>query len=263
MCAVGAASAAADASPVVVIERATLADTRQLAAADSAAFRDDALERAIYGLDDKDFTAQQREEDLEAREVRYLAPLRDPADIVLKAIVVDDPRGCCEGGSDATRGVIVGSAAWEAPESLRDDSAARAREAVQAECYQSDPEWVDAELSERWAAADKKLGRLLGERGRDMWNLTTFGVLPEYQGRGIGLQLLQAGLGVTDGEGQDVYLESTPAAKKFYERNGFQVLGEEEVMDGHAITLMVRKAPARPLTRRLRSSRCVRDMVPL
>ncbi|KAK4542561.1 hypothetical protein LTR36_006609 [Oleoguttula mirabilis] len=242
-----AASSISSAPPlvgVVVVQRATLADTRQLAAADSAAFRDDALGCAIYG-EEAGHTPEQREVEREERESRYVKLVRDPADVVLKAVMaIDGPGGSSggEGGGDGGGEVIIGFAGWEAPASSRDASAVYARELMLQECYRHGPAWRNEALWDRWGLVEEEFEGLLAGRAGDMWHLTTFGILPEYRGRGIGRQLLEAGLAITDERREDVYLEATPAAKGFYERGGFQVVGEAEVMEGYAITLMLRKA---------------------
>jgi ribosomal protein S18 acetylase RimI-like enzyme len=64
----------------------------------------------------------------------------------------------------------------------------------------------------------------------------------DYQGQGIAKQLLLKGLELADEAGEDVYLESTPAAKGVYLSVGFEVLEEFTVRDTFPMTVMLRKA---------------------
>jgi ribosomal protein S18 acetylase RimI-like enzyme len=64
----------------------------------------------------------------------------------------------------------------------------------------------------------------------------------DYQGQGIAKRLLFKGLELADEAGEDVYLESTPAAKGLYQRVGFEVLEEFTVKDEFPMTVMLRKA---------------------
>jgi GNAT superfamily N-acetyltransferase len=59
------------------------------------------------------------------------------------------------------------------------------------------------------------------------WYLAIMGVVPEWQGRGLGTALMLPGLQALDVEGLPAYLESsTPRSRALYERNGFAVTGE-------------------------------------
>jgi ribosomal protein S18 acetylase RimI-like enzyme len=59
------------------------------------------------------------------------------------------------------------------------------------------------------------------------WHLTKIGVDPARQEHGIGSALMQHRLAACDEEGLPAYLESSnPANLPFYERHGFEVLGE-------------------------------------
>lgn len=67
-------------------------------------------------------------------------------------------------------------------------------------------------------------------------------VLPSYRGQGIAQQLMNRGMSLADDAGEGMYLESTPAAKKLYERNGFDAIGIFELPEGYISDVMVRKA---------------------
>jgi GNAT superfamily N-acetyltransferase len=59
------------------------------------------------------------------------------------------------------------------------------------------------------------------------WYLVIMGVVPEWQGRGLGTALMLPGLQALDAEGMPAYLESsTPRSRALYERHGFAVRGE-------------------------------------
>jgi len=59
------------------------------------------------------------------------------------------------------------------------------------------------------------------------WYLAFMGVAPEWQGRGIGSELMRPALETLDVEGAPAYLEaSTPRSRSLYERAGFAVTGE-------------------------------------
>ena len=61
--------------------------------------------------------------------------------------------------------------------------------------------------------------------------LGTLGVAPRLQGRGVGTALLRHWLARVDRDPSAVYLETDrPEYVGFYERAGFEVLGETEVV---------------------------------
>lgn len=66
---------------------------------------------------------------------------------------------------------------------------------------------------------------------------------PKCQGRGIAKRLLAKDCELADRAGQDIYLESTPAGKRLYLTAGFELLGEQKILDGSvAVNPMLRKA---------------------
>lgn len=72
--------------------------------------------------------------------------------------------------------------------------------------------------------------------------VSSMAVHVDYQGQGIAKRLLLKGLELADEAGENVYLESTPAAKGFYQRVGFDVLEEFTVRDTFPMAAMLRKA---------------------
>jgi ribosomal protein S18 acetylase RimI-like enzyme len=74
-----------------------------------------------------------------------------------------------------------------------------------------------------WAKKDPK---------KPHWHLDPIGVTPELQGKGIGSQMMEYYLNHVDGLEMATYHETDrPENVKFYERFGFQVIGEETIMD--------------------------------
>ena len=73
------------------------------------------------------------------------------------------------------------------------------------------------------------------------WYLWLIGVDPAFQRRGIGSALLTHTLQTCDEQAQTAFLESSdPLNIPFYERHGFEVLGEIRVRDVPVITPMIR-----------------------
>lgn len=74
------------------------------------------------------------------------------------------------------------------------------------------------------------------------WYLALLGTEPSHQGRGIGSALLAPTLSRCDREGLPAYLESSKQANiPFYERHGFEVVGEIQVPDGPCVWPMLRR----------------------
>ena len=78
------------------------------------------------------------------------------------------------------------------------------------------------------------------------WYLPQIGVEPNAQGKGIGAALMRHALGRCDQEQSLAYLEaSKPQNIPFYQRHGFEVIGEIQVGSAPLVTPMLRK-PRRP-----------------
>jgi GNAT superfamily N-acetyltransferase len=57
------------------------------------------------------------------------------------------------------------------------------------------------------------------------WYLLLLGVVPEYQGQGIGSQMLKPRLAFADSKGLPCYLEThLPRNLPFYEKHGFKIV---------------------------------------
>jgi len=78
-------------------------------------------------------------------------------------------------------------------------------------------------------------------------DVPSMAVDPKFQGRGIGLKLLEYGFRIVDKSGQDLYLESTPGGKRLYQKAGFETLDSLDLssfnlLDGeYTLTAMLRK----------------------
>jgi ribosomal protein S18 acetylase RimI-like enzyme len=99
-----------------------------------------------------------------------------------------------------------------------------------------DPRRIDAVLD--------LLGQMDEHHPADaVWYLPFIGVDPAHQGRGLGSQLLAAGLTRADRDGLPAYLEaSSPRNRALYERHGFTVVGELRAGDSPPLWPMLREA---------------------
>jgi ribosomal protein S18 acetylase RimI-like enzyme len=74
------------------------------------------------------------------------------------------------------------------------------------------------------------------------WYLAAVSLSPETQGRGLGGPLLEPVLSICDQEQVAAYLEcSKPRNVGFYQRHGFEVMGEVELPDGPTVPMMWRE----------------------
>lgn len=77
-----------------------------------------------------------------------------------------------------------------------------------------------------------------------VWFLSTVGVAPEAQGRGLGRAVLLPGIEEAERGGHPAFLEtSTEANVRFYERLGFEVTAEVRDADGGPRTWCMRRDP--------------------
>jgi GNAT superfamily N-acetyltransferase len=60
---------------------------------------------------------------------------------------------------------------------------------------------------------------------KERWELEALYIAPEYQRRGYGMEALNWGLETAREEGVEVWVWSSNAGKRVYERAGFEVLG--------------------------------------
>ena len=72
------------------------------------------------------------------------------------------------------------------------------------------------------------------------WYLGVLGTDPKHQNRGIGSALLRPVLARCDGGGDAAYLEaSRPENVPYYERHGFEVVGEFQLPKGPPVWRML------------------------
>ena len=142
-------------------------------------------------------------------------------------------------------------------ESLRQQSAATTEALEGAACW-FPPYPAPAAAWSRLVASLRSLvamGRRAGAVGRQLdrlhrarplephWYLAVLGTDPRHQGRGVGSALLAPVLERCDSEGLPAYLESSkPENVPFYQRHGFQVVGELDFEDGPRLWRMQRAA---------------------
>lgn len=91
-----------------------------------------------------------------------------------------------------------------------------------------------AELAGDRRAALETAGELLGQHrpSEPCWFLSTVGVDPSAQGKGLGRAVILPGLWAADQAGQPAYLETaTEWNVRFYERLGFSVSAEVDLPD--------------------------------
>ncbi|KAF2483301.1 acyl-CoA N-acyltransferase [Neohortaea acidophila] len=110
-------------------------------------------------------------------------------------------------------GETVGIGLWIAPKTAM--SEASALPDIQP------PEGSDVELfNKSFEVWGKRQSELMQDR--PFWKLDVLGVLPEYQGRGIGKLLIQYGIDRADEQGIEAYLDASPKGAPVYERVGFR-----------------------------------------
>ncbi|KAI1372842.1 acyl-CoA N-acyltransferase [Hypoxylon crocopeplum] len=104
------------------------------------------------------------------------------------------------------------------------------------------PEGADvAFVEEVFGAIEKKHKEIMGDRPH--WYLEILGVRKEFQGKGLGKQLLQWGLSRADDAGAEAFLAASPAGAPMYKKYGFDLLETMEIDDGRRIeSFMLRPA---------------------
>lgn len=93
---------------------------------------------------------------------------------------------------------------------------------------------LERSLQERYAAASGNRREVqarwsMNSPEEDCFVLNSLVVLPKFERRGIGRTLLQEGIDMADRTGAPIYLTSSPAGKRLYEKYGIEILEEYEV----------------------------------
>ena len=153
------------------------------------------------------------------------------------------------------------TAAAEVPGRDRDMLAARGPDGeILGVCGMMPPGRCQPGLGRQLRIAPALLALGLGGAGRTMkwlgtwskqdpeerhWHLGPVAVDAHLQGKGIGSKLMQAFCAMMDAAGEVAYLETDKEINvRFYERFGFEVVGEEEVL-GVSNWFMIRRAEKR------------------
>ncbi|TQV72342.1 GNAT family N-acetyltransferase [Aliikangiella marina] len=78
----------------------------------------------------------------------------------------------------------------------------------------------------------------------DSWYLSIIGILPDFQGQGLGPGLLEGTLSELDQTGTGCYLETfTPRNMTFYQRLGFEVVAEFDEPFSHSKYWIMQRLP--------------------
>jgi ribosomal protein S18 acetylase RimI-like enzyme len=101
-------------------------------------------------------------------------------------------------------------------------------------------------LGERSSAVIQALARVMAVQPADEphFYLFTLGTHANHQSRGLGGQVLEPVLALCDAQGLAAFLESSnPRNLPFYERHGFEVMGEIDVAEGGPIIRPMHRKP--------------------
>jgi ribosomal protein S18 acetylase RimI-like enzyme len=107
-------------------------------------------------------------------------------------------------------------------------------------------EILGEELGERAGEVIPALARVMAVQPADEphFYLFTLGTHAEHQSRGLGGRVLEPVLALCDSQDLRAYLESSnPRNLPFYERHGFEVMGEISVVEGGPIVRPMRRKP--------------------
>ncbi|RHZ60847.1 hypothetical protein CDV55_105960 [Aspergillus turcosus] len=101
------------------------------------------------------------------------------------------------------------------------------------------PASSDKELCALFFTGMEEMRRRIMRR-RPHYYLEMLGTRPGYHGRGLASRLLRWGLERADEVGLETYLSSSPAGRPLYEKYGFRVVEEREVVGGYVQGYMLR-----------------------
>ncbi|KMK56602.1 GNAT family acetyltransferase [Aspergillus fumigatus Z5] len=149
--------------------------------------------------------------------------------------------------TDSEDGSIVAFAVWQLPvPSSPEDvhlkhshSPSHSHAHAQAGDEHPYPVSSDRELCEVFFGGMEEMKkRIMGSRPH--YYLEMLGTRPEYAGHGLASKLLQWGLERADEVGLETYLSASPAGRPLYEKFGFRVVEEREVVAGYVQGYMLR-----------------------
>jgi ribosomal protein S18 acetylase RimI-like enzyme len=137
---------------------------------------------------------------------------------------------CIQYNDVYTTSGLQGVAAWLPPGHFSSSPLQLLRMVMQLQLYQSPFKFGWNRLG-RWlaclSATEQAHQQDMGDQPH--WYLAMMVVHPEFQGQGIGSKLLQPVLNQANHEGLPCYLVTfTEQAVRFYQKNGFQVVGERQ-----------------------------------
>ncbi|EAW20217.1 GNAT family N-acetyltransferase [Aspergillus fischeri NRRL 181] len=142
---------------------------------------------------------------------------------------------------DSEDGSIVAFAVWQLPvqSSPEDVHLKHPHSHSHAGDEHHYPASSDRELCEVFFGGMEEMkGRIMGARPH--YYLEMLGTRPEYAGQGLASRLLRWGLERADEVGLETYLSASPVGRPLYEKFGFRVVEEREVVGGYVQGYMLR-----------------------
>ncbi|RHZ47810.1 GNAT family N-acetyltransferase [Aspergillus thermomutatus] len=132
---------------------------------------------------------------------------------------------------DSADGAIVAFAVWQLP----------GQPSPEGETHPGDayPASSDRELCALFFGGMAEMRRRI-MCGRPHYYLEMLGTHPAYHGRGLASRLLRWGLERAEEAGLETYLSSSPAGRPLYEKYGFRLVEEREVVAGYVQGYMLR-----------------------
>lgn len=157
----------------------------------------------------------------------------------LAEIVVATAHPVNDGITDGTSeqdGQIVGLVRW-----VRQPAGPPPRPIFTNDMY---PPTGNQDLARRFFQANADVsGRVVA--GRPVWHLSLMMVRREWQGRGVGAELMRYGVEQVDAEGWMAYTNASPAGRPLYEKFGFETVECSDFGGGVKTAHMARPARAK------------------
>ena len=166
-----------------------------------------------------------------------IMPARDSREAMLEYLDFSIREGGEFGEACIPRAHRHGVSVWLRPQ----------REAPAAEMKRRKREFLLDRLGPGSLRAYESIVTFMGEKSAGLvdaadWYLSIVGILPRFQNRGLGGQLIEPVLERADAAGVDTWLETfTPRNRSFYQRLGYRILASfDEPTIGASYTLMAR-----------------------